>query len=41
MFVNQDDAVEAKIKELTKEKRTLIDSISNKEKYKAAEEKCR
>lgn len=38
MFINQDDAVEAKIKELTKERGTLIDSIPNKEKYKAAEE---
>lgn len=38
MFIDQDDAVEAKIKELTKERGTLIDSISNEEKYKAAEE---
>ena len=37
MFVNQDKAVEARIKDLTKERGTIIDSISDKEKYKAAE----
>ena len=37
MFVNQDKAVEAKIKELTKERGTILDSKSKDEKYKAAE----
>jgi chemotaxis protein histidine kinase CheA len=38
MYVNADDAVEAKIKELTKERGTILDSKSKDEKYKAAEE---
>lgn len=38
MYVDSDDAVEARIKELTKERGTILDSKSKDEKYKAVEE---